>query len=104
MGLGPVGLGCQLGIDQLPVKRWGDRSAAGARRYAATATEGANTAAAATDASNSSAIASAIANSTALALALATIQQKSIMQLTYKQLTYRRHITSKSSPANPLKP
>ena len=98
MGLGPVGLGCQLGIDQLPVKRWGDRSAAGARRYAATATEGANTAAAATDASNSS----AIANSTALALA--TIQQKSIMQLTYKQLTYRRHITSKSSPANPLKP
>jgi hypothetical protein len=93
-----VGLGCQLGIDQLPVKRWGDRSAAGARRYAATATEGANTAAAATDASNSS----AIANSTALALA--TIQQKSIMQLTYKQLTYRRHITSKSSPANPLKP
>jgi len=95
VGLGPVGLGCQLGIDQLPVKRWGDRSAAGARRYAATATEGANTAAAATDASNSSAI--AIANSTALALA--TIQQKSIMQL-----TYRRHITSKSSPANPLKP
>jgi hypothetical protein len=98
VGLGPVGLGCQLGIDQLPVKRWGDRSAAGARRYAATATEGANTAAAATDASNSS------ARATSTALALATIQQKSIMQLTYKQLTYRRHITSKSSPANPLKP
>ena len=93
VGLGPVGLGCQLGIDQLPVKRWGDRSAAGARRYAATATEGANTAAAATDDSNSS----AIANSTALALA--TIQQKSIMQL-----TSRRHLTCKSSPANPLKP
>jgi len=45
VGLGPVGLGCQLGIDQLPVKRWGDRSAAGAKRIAGTNTN-TNTAAA----------------------------------------------------------
>jgi hypothetical protein len=28
-GVGPVTLRRQLGIDQLPVKRWGDRSCAG---------------------------------------------------------------------------